>query len=100
MKRLNAPKHWMLDKLGGAFVCTSLMIQICVFVLFHLFSFLLYVPVHALNIMIVQAPKPSSGPHKSRECLPLILILLNLVHETGGKNRATTKKKKERRKKK
>ncbi|KAL6627857.1 hypothetical protein ACP70R_031583 [Stipagrostis hirtigluma subsp. patula] len=31
LKRLNAPKHWMLDKLGGAF-----------------------------------APKPSSGPHKSR----------------------------------
>lgn len=25
----------------------------------------------------VQAPKPSSGPHKSRECLPLILILRN-----------------------
>ncbi|KAJ0520476.1 40S ribosomal protein S4 [Helianthus annuus] len=42
MKRLNAPKHWMLDKLGGAF-----------------------------------APKPSSGPHKSEECLPLILILRN-----------------------
>ncbi|KAK9069979.1 hypothetical protein SSX86_010377 [Deinandra increscens subsp. villosa] len=42
MKRLNAPKHWMLDKLGGAF-----------------------------------APKPSSGPHKSRECLPLVLILRN-----------------------
>ncbi|KAI7750698.1 hypothetical protein M8C21_013000, partial [Ambrosia artemisiifolia] len=41
-KRLNAPKHWMLDKLGGAF-----------------------------------APKPSYGPHKSRECLPLILILRN-----------------------
>ncbi|KAL8542112.1 hypothetical protein ACS0TY_003097 [Phlomoides rotata] len=39
LKRLNAPKHWMLDKLGGAF-----------------------------------APKPSSGPHKSRECLSLILI--------------------------
>ncbi|VFQ77291.1 unnamed protein product [Cuscuta campestris] len=37
-----APKHWMLDKLGGAF-----------------------------------APKPSSGPHKSRECLPLILIIRN-----------------------
>ncbi|KAL5715411.1 hypothetical protein ACHQM5_017235 [Ranunculus cassubicifolius] len=35
-------KHWMLDKLGGAF-----------------------------------APKPSSGPHKSRECLLLILILRN-----------------------
>ncbi|KAL9253757.1 Small ribosomal subunit protein eS4-like protein [Drosera capensis] len=42
LKRLNAPKHWMLDKLGGAF-----------------------------------APKPSSGPHKARECLPLILILRN-----------------------
>ncbi|CAF1810983.1 unnamed protein product [Brassica oleracea var. botrytis] len=40
LKRLNAPKHWMLDKLGGAF-----------------------------------APKPSSGPHKSRECLPLVLII-------------------------
>ncbi|KAK1354475.1 hypothetical protein POM88_047731 [Heracleum sosnowskyi] len=41
-KALDAPKHWMLDKLGGTF-----------------------------------APKPSSGPHKSRECLPLILILRN-----------------------
>jgi len=42
LKRLNAPKHWMLDKLGGVF-----------------------------------APKPSSGPHKSRESLPLALILRN-----------------------
>ncbi|KDD75424.1 hypothetical protein H632_c691p0 [Helicosporidium sp. ATCC 50920] len=42
LKRLNAPKHWMLDKLGGIF-----------------------------------APKPSSGPHKTRECLPLILMLRN-----------------------
>ncbi|PWZ13693.1 40S ribosomal protein S4 [Zea mays] len=42
LKRLNAPKHWMLDKLGGAF-----------------------------------APKPSSGSHKSKECLPLILIIRN-----------------------
>ncbi|CAI9112469.1 OLC1v1012923C1 [Oldenlandia corymbosa var. corymbosa] len=42
LKRLNAPKHWMLDKLGGAF-----------------------------------APKPSSGPHKSRESFPLLLILRN-----------------------
>jgi hypothetical protein len=34
-----------------------------------------------LQIQIVlcacQAPKPSSGPHKSRECLPLILIIRN-----------------------
>ncbi|KAI3389558.1 hypothetical protein SNEBB_005253 [Seison nebaliae] len=42
MKRLNAPRHWMLDKLSGAF-----------------------------------APRPSSGPHKVRECLPLILLLRN-----------------------
>jgi|ERR1711934_1322232 len=42
LKRLNAPKHWMLDKLTG-----------------------------------VWAPKPSAGPHKSRECLPLIVFLRN-----------------------
>jgi len=42
MKRLNAPKHWMLSKLGG-----------------------------------VWAPRPSTGPHKLRECLPLSLILRN-----------------------
>eukprot|EP01026_Neomeris_dumetosa_P058815 TRINITY_DN54868_c0_g1_i1.p2 TRINITY_DN54868_c0_g1~~TRINITY_DN54868_c0_g1_i1.p2 ORF type:complete len:265 (+),score=27.62 TRINITY_DN54868_c0_g1_i1:111-905(+) len=42
LKRLNAPKHWMLDKLGGVF-----------------------------------APKPSPGPHKTRECLPLALIIRN-----------------------
>lgn len=42
LKRINAPKHWMLDKLGGIF-----------------------------------APKPSPGPHKTRECLPLILVLRN-----------------------
>ena len=24
-----------------------------------------------------QAPKPSAGPHKTRECLPLILLLRN-----------------------
>jgi len=42
LKRLNAPKHWMLDKLSG-----------------------------------IWAPKPSAGPHKARESLPLILILRN-----------------------
>jgi len=40
MKRANAPKHWMLDKMGGMW-----------------------------------APRPSTGPHKMRECLPIILIL-------------------------
>jgi len=42
LKRLNAPKHWMLSKLGGTW-----------------------------------APRPSQGPHKLRECLPLCLILRN-----------------------
>jgi small subunit ribosomal protein S4e len=41
-KRLNAPRHWMLGKLGG-----------------------------------IWAPRPSTGPHKRRECLPLSLILRN-----------------------
>jgi len=42
LKRMYAPKHWMLDKLSG-----------------------------------VWAPKPSAGPHKLRECLPLIVLLRN-----------------------
>ncbi|EDO08314.1 putative ribosomal protein S4e [Babesia bovis T2Bo] len=42
MKRINAPSHWMLDKLSGRY-----------------------------------APKPSPGPHKKTECLPLILLLRN-----------------------
>jgi len=42
LKRLYAPKHWMLDKLGG-----------------------------------IWAPRPSTGPHKLRECLPLIILLRN-----------------------
>jgi len=40
MKRLTAPKSWMLDKLTGRF-----------------------------------CPRPSAGPHKLRECLPLIVLL-------------------------
>merc|ERR1711939_761481 len=51
MKRLNAPKHWMLDKMGGTW-----------------------------------APRPSTGPHKLRECLPLVLILRNrLKYALTGK---------------
>ena len=51
MKRLNAPKHWMLDKLTGTW-----------------------------------APKPSPGPHKTRECLPLIVFLRNrLRYALNGK---------------
>ncbi|KAJ3214205.1 40S ribosomal protein S4 [Dinochytrium kinnereticum] len=42
LKRLNAPKHWMLDKLTGTW-----------------------------------APRPSPGPHKLRESLPLVVFLRN-----------------------
>uniref|UniRef100_A0A1A9UQG2 40S ribosomal protein S4 n=1 Tax=Glossina austeni TaxID=7395 RepID=A0A1A9UQG2_GLOAU len=42
LKRLAAPKAWMLDKLGGVF-----------------------------------APRPSTGPHKLRESLPLMIFLRN-----------------------
>merc|ERR1712168_1302678 len=45
LKRLNAPKHWMLDKLSGVF-----------------------------------APRPTPGPHKLRECLPLCIFLRNRLH--------------------
>lgn len=45
LKRLNAPSHWMLNKMGG-----------------------------------VWAPRPSSGPHKLRECLPIVLILRNRLN--------------------
>lgn len=40
LKRINAPSHWNLGKMGG-----------------------------------VWAPKPSAGPHKQRECLPVSIIL-------------------------
>jgi len=42
LKRLNAPSHWLLDKLSGTY-----------------------------------APRPSPGPHKLRDCLPLIVFLRN-----------------------
>uniref|UniRef100_A0A6A7FWV0 40S ribosomal protein S4 n=1 Tax=Hirondellea gigas TaxID=1518452 RepID=A0A6A7FWV0_9CRUS len=42
LKRLNAPRHWMLDKLSG-----------------------------------IWAPRPSTGPHKLRECIPLLIVLRN-----------------------
>lgn len=55
LKRLNAPKHWMLDKMGG-----------------------------------VWAPRPSTGPHKLRECLPLNLILRNRLRYALTGNEANT----------
>ena len=59
---------------------TSLAVHLYVIIL-NLFASL---PVWCCYLLILyswslfmQAPKPSSGPHKSRECLPLILILRN-----------------------
>jgi small subunit ribosomal protein S4e len=33
--------------------------------------------VRLASSIAAQAPKPSAGPHKQRECLPLLLILRN-----------------------
>jgi len=54
LKRLVAPKSWMLDKLGGTW-----------------------------------APRPSSGPHKLRECIPLIVILRNRLKYALTKREVT-----------
>jgi len=54
LKRLNAPRHWMLDKMSGVF-----------------------------------APRPSSGPHKLRECLPLIILLRNRLKYALTRNEVT-----------
>jgi len=54
LKRLNAPKHWMLDKLSGCW-----------------------------------APRPSPGPHKIRECLPLIILLRNRLKYALTKREVT-----------
>jgi small subunit ribosomal protein S4e len=54
MKRLNAPHHWMLDKMGGTF-----------------------------------APRPSPGPHKLRECFPLVILLRNRLRYALTKREVT-----------
>lgn len=40
LKRLNAPKHWMLDKLGGAFVSDDICVGIGVAYFTHVFLIL------------------------------------------------------------
>jgi len=54
LKRLAAPRHWMLDKMSGVF-----------------------------------APRPSTGPHKLRECLPLIILLRNRLRYSLTRNETT-----------
>merc|ERR1712076_314617 len=55
LKRLAAPKSWMLDKLGGVFSC-----------------------------------KPSSGPHRSNECMPISLFLRNRLKYALNKTEVQT----------
>jgi small subunit ribosomal protein S4e len=55
LKRLNAPSHWMLDKMSGRY-----------------------------------APRPSQGPHKIRDCLPLVLILRNRLRYALSRREAKT----------
>merc|ERR1712093_654132 len=55
LKRLNAPAHWMLDKMGGTW-----------------------------------APKPSAGPHKMRECFPLVILLRNRLKYALTKKEVTS----------
>jgi len=54
LKRIAAPRHWMLDKMSGVF-----------------------------------APRPSTGPHKLRECLPLIILLSHSIKYTLTRNEVT-----------
>lgn len=54
LKRIHAPKHWMLDKMGGVF-----------------------------------APRPSCGPHKLRECIPLSILLRNRLKYALNNNEVT-----------
>jgi len=55
LKRLAAPKSWMLDKLGGVFTV-----------------------------------RPSSGPHKLKECLPITLFLRNRLKYAMNKKEVQT----------
>ena len=106
MKRLNAPSHWMLNKLGGIFVSPSQPMTTCWHealsaspwdeglklyggskarptyqqrsaCLFQGCKMSLVLRIARELDRYVQAPKPSPGPHKQRECLPLVLILRN-----------------------
>ncbi|KAG2178222.1 hypothetical protein INT43_003475 [Umbelopsis isabellina] len=79
MKRLNAPKHWMLDKLLGMIIIFTISVRTLI----------------ASSLVLVNsfqtstgsyAPKPSAGPHKTRECLPLVIFLRNrLKYALNGK---------------
>ncbi len=87
LKTLNALSHWILDKLGRAFVSIlhfhpkvvwdkrrTRGQELCV----RKIKFnccLWYKSLHFCWGGCGQAPKPSPGPHKERECLPLVVML-------------------------
>lgn len=110
LKRVAAPKHWMLDKLTGVFVSSSFIAPRFRPGVLRCFretgspqeELHLHLYVHATTCGVVvcwkmdqnakrvvsfcnhdlplwcfQAPRPSTGPHKLRECLPLIIFLRN-----------------------
>ena len=60
LKALAAPKNFMLGRLHGVWVSQ------------HFFS-----ECFLFCCSCIQAPRPSSGPHKLRECLPLVVMLRN-----------------------
>ena len=62
-KRLSAPSHWLLDKLSGAYVSED-PIRISISTLLT-------------EIHDRYAPKASPGPHKARDCMPLIIFIRN-----------------------
>jgi small subunit ribosomal protein S4e len=80
MKRLNAPSHWMLSKMAGRFVCCFLLKRINV-ILDVAYLLVALIPDHndieLRFVTVLQAPRPSAGPHKLRECLPLIIFIRN-----------------------
>ena len=80
MKRLYAPQHWMLDKLSGWWKTQNFepKFRFCTW----FFKFVLSICLEFLIIKSkfctgVWAPRPSTGPHKLRECLPLAILLRN-----------------------
>jgi small subunit ribosomal protein S4e len=75
LKRLDAPKHWMLDKLSGSYVRPPRL----VFVVERFFFSRVNEGTRWAfgSPLLSQATRPRAGPHKLRESLPLIIFLRN-----------------------
>ena len=97
LKRLNAPSHWMLDKLGGIFVShlsprlleslrwvqlwitrwQASCFQPCVQCAAWAGRTGLSTLVSDTPLRLPQAHKPTPGPHKQQECVPLAILIRN-----------------------